>query len=318
MVLRRDDGTVDHRRFRDLPELLKPGDLLVANDSRVIPARLLGRKRPAGGHVEALLLHPVEPRVWEALVRGRVRPGTEIVFANPEEPGQRTWDEGLVARVQEVRPDGVRLLAFAQDPLPRLSRLGHVPLPPYIHAPLDDPERYQTVYARVAGSSAAPTAGLHFTPGLLRRLEETGIQVAFVTLHIGLDTFQPISEDIVEDHAMHREWYGVPPATVAACAAARARGGRVIAVGTTAVRALESAAADGGLEPRAGWTELYITPGYRFRAVDALITNFHLPRSTLLVLVSTFAGEANVRRAYDMAVGQGYRFYSFGDAMLIA
>jgi S-adenosylmethionine:tRNA ribosyltransferase-isomerase len=308
LVLHRDGGEVEHAHFLDLPGYLSPGDLLVANDTRVIRARLAGRKR-TGGRVEVLLLRSLGGRRWEALVGGqRIRKGAQLAFGG---------EAGLFARVEELQSDGVRVLAFSEEVEPLLDTLGLVPLPPYIHEPLADAERYQTVYARVAGSAAAPTAGLHFTQGLIAALQRQGVRFAFVTLHIGLDTFRPVEVEEVAAHPMHAEWAEVPAEVAAAVQETRQAGRRVVAVGTTAVRALETAAQGGEVAPFCGWTRLFIYPGYRFRAVDTLITNFHLPRSTLLMLVSAFAGQEAIRRAYREAMAQGYRFYSFGDAMLI-
>ncbi|MFN8483101.1 MAG: tRNA preQ1(34) S-adenosylmethionine ribosyltransferase-isomerase QueA [Anaerolineae bacterium] len=328
LVLDRASGRRSHRRFRDLPDLLRPGDLLVANDSRVRPARLLGRKA-SGGRVELLLLKPVDATTWETLARGhRLAPGARLVFG----------DGQVNAQIVGVTGAGGRLVRFDAPVEPLLPDLGHVPLPPYIHEHLDDPERYQTVYSRVVGSAAAPTAGLHFTGALIERLDTLGIGMAFVTLHVGLDTFRPVEVEDARSHVMHSEWAELSADTAAAIAAVRAAGGRVVAVGTTAVRVLESAAlASAGIDPGhsqdfaalprpaappplapySGWTRLFITPGYQVRAVDALITNFHLPRSTLLMLVSAFAGREAMLAAYDEAVAEGYRFFSFGDAMLI-
>ena len=313
LVVDRAKGALAHRRFRDLVEYLRPGDILVANESRVIPARLHARKEPSGGRVEMLLLARRDAVRWEALVKGR-----RFV------PGQRFrligagGDAGVGGVVEGVTDAGGRLLCFDEPLEPHLEGVGEVPLPPYIHEPLADPERYQTVYARVQGSAAAPTAGLHFTPDLVRRIGEMGVEWAWVVLHIGLDTFRPVTEEAVEAHRIHSE-YGVLSAEAAErINAARARGGRLIAVGTTAVRVLETAAGDDGrIRPWEGHTRLFIYPGYRFRAVDALITNFHLPRSSLLMLVSALAGVDLVRRAYREAVRERYRFYSFGDGMLI-
>lgn len=311
LVLHRDTGDIEHRTFRDIVEYLRPGDLLVANESRVIPARLLGRKAGSGGKVELLLVSRRGERTWEALVRGRkLAVGARLEFGVE-----------LQAQVLEVTVTGSRLVAFDQPVEPLLDRLGVVPLPPYIHATLENPDRYQTVYARVLGSVAAPTAGLHFTRELVDRIQSMGVGFAFVTLHIGLDTFKPIGEANVEEHHIHTEYCSVPADTTLAVEAARERGGRIIAVGTTAVRALESAArpVDGAwaVRPFAGSTNLYIYPGYSYRVVDAMITNFHLPRSTLLCLVSAFAGKHNLDVAYQEAIRLGYRFYSFGDAMLL-
>jgi S-adenosylmethionine:tRNA ribosyltransferase-isomerase len=322
LVVHRADGRLEHRIFRDIGEYLRPGDLLVANESRVLPARLRGVKAGSGGAVEVLLLAvrgDLGPDMWEALVRPgrRVHAGQRLVFgegALMAEVGQRTAAGGRV----------VRLLAPSGDVAAAVERLGSVPLPPYITAPLADAERYQTVYSRAPGSAAAPTAGLHFTPELLAALEAQGVGTAFVTLHIGLDTFRPIAEKTLDEHAMHSEEIEVSQAAAERINVTRAAGGRIVAVGTTAVRTLESAAAvaeehgdTGPVAPYRGRTALFIRPGYHFRAEDALITNFHLPRSTLLVLVSAFAGRELMLRAYAEAIAAGYRFYSFGDAMLI-
>jgi S-adenosylmethionine:tRNA ribosyltransferase-isomerase len=316
LVLDRDSGQVVHAHFRDLPHYLQAGDLLVANDSRVIRARLYGRKR-TGGRVEVLLLRPLDADHWEALVGGqRIREGTELVLGRSPEDDS-AGEAGLRARVEEVREDGTRVLSFSTIVEPLLERLGAVPLPPYIHEPLADPERYQTIYARVTGSAAAPTAGLHFTPALIARLRAHGVAFAFVTLHIGLDTFRPVEVEDTADHTMHSEWCEVPAGVAAAVEETRRTGRRVVAVGTTAVRALETAAQQGPGRPYTGWTRLFITPGTRFRVVDTLLTNFHLPRSTLLMLVSAFAGRERILQAYREAIACGYRFYSFGDAMLI-
>ena len=335
MVVDRGTGTFAHRRFRDVANYLCPGDLLVLNESRVLPARLRARKVPSGGRVELLLLTRHDERTWEALVGGRrARPGTRLLIARANGSAEGTEGTGITegtSRAREIAaevvaetPSGGRLLRFDQPVDDRLDALGEVPLPPYIHAPLADRERYQTVYARERGSVAAPTAGLHFTPALLERLVAEGIGTATVTLHIGLDTFRPVQEEWVEEHVIHREWCRLDEAAAAAVRHTRESGARIIAVGTTSVRVLETAArraevlgAPGPVVPFADWTDLYIYPGYRFRAVDALITNFHLPRSTLLMLVSAFAGRDLVLRAYQEAIRERYRFYSYGDAMLI-
>jgi S-adenosylmethionine:tRNA ribosyltransferase-isomerase len=291
----------------------------VVNDTRVLPARLHTRRR-SGGHVELLLLHgrggPAPSADWEALARParRLHPGEALAVVRPGEP------EGPPLTVLEALGEGrvaVRLPVPGAEVPAFLGRWGEVPLPPYVRQALPDPERYQTVYGRVEGSAAAPTAGLHFTPELLGALEERGVGRTAVTLHVGLGTFRPVSADDPRAHPMHAEWYEVRPEAAAAVARARARGGRVVAVGTTAVRTLETAAAAEDLSPGSGWTDLYILPGWRFRAVDALLTNFHLPRSTLLMLVAAFAGRELVLSAYRHAVEAGYRFFSFGDAMLI-
>ena len=312
LVLDRASGALRHHVVRDLPNLLRPGDVLVANDSRVLPARLLGRRAATGGAAEALLLHETRPDEWLALVRPgkRIRPGERLIFG----------DGALSAEVIEQRAGGERLLRLtAAEGTVReaIHRAGAVPLPPYIHAPLADPERYQTVYARAEGSVAAPTAGLHLTPALLERLRAGGIAMYHVTLHVGAGTFKPVQSEEIAAHTMHAEWASLDAATAATLNAARAEGRRLVAVGTTTVRVLESAARDGTLRAFAGWTDIFITPGYRFRAVDAMMTNFHLPRSTLLMLVSAFAGKEAIERAYAEAVAQRYRFYSFGDAMLM-
>jgi S-adenosylmethionine:tRNA ribosyltransferase-isomerase len=322
LVVPRGGGPVEHAIFTDLPRYLTPGDLLVLNRTRVLPARLRGRRADAGGgRVELLLLRSIRGEVWEALVRParRLRAGTPLEFGAGR----------LRAEVLGRTAAGTARVAF--DPAPDealLRELGEMPLPPYITRWHGDPDRYQTVYAATPGSAAAPTAGLHFTTRLLDALREQGIQTAFVTLHVGLDTFRPVHEDDARQHVMHREYCEVPPDVVRAVSRARAQGRRVIAVGTTSVRALESAAtpssnADAAearpavLRPFTGWTELYITPGYRYRVIDGLISNFHLPRSTLLLLVSALLGRERLLAIYAEAIAARYRFYSFGDAMLI-
>jgi S-adenosylmethionine:tRNA ribosyltransferase-isomerase len=308
MVLDRTSGSIQHRGFRDLPTLLTRGDALILNETRVIPARLRARKLPGGGRVELLLLEREGPRTWQALVGGKgLRPGRRLqVEGGPEAE--------LVEQLDGAR----RLVRFDRPITPELERLGESPLPPYIHEPVRDPAEDQTVYARNPGSSAAPTAGLHFTPGLLQSLEEGGLRIGRITLHIGLDTFAPVRASDPRRHAIHSEWCSVPEAALEAVAAARAEGRRVVAVGTTVVRALETAAAAALArpEPFEGRTDLFILPGFEFKLVDALLTNFHLPRSTLLMLVSAFAGRERVLAALRPP-GGGYRFYSFGDAMLI-
>jgi len=302
------DDLTDHR-FRDLPGMLRPGDLLVVNRTRVRRARLRGHREATGGRAEALLLRPESDGRWEALVRPgrRLRAGERLRFGE------------MAATVLEARGEGEALLALDTGGLPldeALARWGEVPLPPYFKGRLEDPERYQTVYAAGAGSAAAPTAGLHFTPEVLAAAGERGIALAAVDLEIGVDTFRPIAAARLQDHRMHRESYAVPEETAAAVAAARARRGRVVAVGTTVVRALESAATGPGeVRPGADSTALFITPGYPFRVVDALVTNFHVPGSTLVVLIAAFMGE-RWREAYRVALERGYRFLSFGDAML--
>ena len=313
LTLDRTTGAMQHRRFFDIAALLRRGDLLVFNDSRVIPARLHGRKVGSGGQVELLLLHPIEPRLWQALARPskRLAAGTRLEFAG--------GGQAYAATIEAKGESGMVTVRLEDEAM--IEACGETPLPPYIHAPLTDPERYQTVYARVRGSAAAPTAGLHFTPELLRRLQELGVATAFVTLHVGLDTFRPVEEEDPRQHRIHTEYAVLPEETAQAVQAARGRGGRIVAVGTTSVRVLETAAraAQPGQAVAAygGWTDMFILPGYSFRAVDALITNFHLPRSTLLMLVSAFAGRERVLAAYAEAVRERYRFYSFGDAMWV-
>ena len=312
LCLGKTDGSIAHRHFYDLPELLRPGDCLVMNDSRVIPARLFGT-RPTGGSVEVVLLRDLGGGDWECLTRpGRkTQPGTRLSFG----------DGVLNAQVVQARPDGNKVLHFEYEGifLEILDKLGQMPLPPYIKAELKDPERYQTVYARDPGSAAAPTAGLHFTTELLEKLSDMGVKQAFVTLHVGLGTFRPVKEENIEDHPMHAEYCVISGETAKTVNDARAAGGRIIAVGTTSCRTLESfAREDGTLEEKSGWTDIFIYPGYRFRAIDALITNFHLPESTLIMLVSALAGRENVLNAYKEAVNERYRFFSFGDAMFIS
>ncbi len=310
MVLNRAEGNLEHRHFRDLLDYLRPGDILVANDSRVIPARLLGRKVTTGGKVELLLTHKRGESLWEALTRGRrLRVGSEVEFTS------RDGSLKVRAQVVESLPGGKKLLQF-EAPLD-LQRWGVVPLPPYIHEPLRDEERYQTIYARSEGSVAAPTAGLHFTPQLLERIREMGIHFLFVTLHVGPGTFRPVQTVEVEEHSLEAE-YGQLSAEVAeTIERGKREGKRVIAIGTTTVRLLETAGREGQVAPFQGWTDLYIYPGYPFRVVDGLVTNFHLPRSTLLLLVAAFAGKGLIDRAYQEAIEREYRFYSFGDAMAI-
>jgi S-adenosylmethionine:tRNA ribosyltransferase-isomerase len=303
-------GPERHARVRDLPRLLRSGDLLVLNDTRVIPARLHGRSA-GGGKIEILLVEPVGEREWDALVKPgrRARPGARFEIG-----------EGLAAEVVDKREDGRHRLRFSEPIEPHLDRLGHIPLPPYIHRPDtdEDRERYQTVFARQPGAVAAPTAGLHFTAELLAEIAAAGVEIARVTLHVGIGTFKPVSAERIEEHRMERERYEIGEETAAALRRAREAGRRIVAVGTTVVRTLEGAALAGGGEIRAGdgATDLFITPGFRFQVVDALLTNFHLPRSTLLMLVSAFAGRERVLAAYAEAVREGYRFYSYGDAML--
>ncbi len=338
MIVDRRSGEIDHRRFAELPALLQPGDILIANDSRVIPARLFGHKR-TGGQVEILLLKRLDAQRWEALVGGkRLRPGAVVEIETAFEPGRHSVESQLTLTIQQDLGESKRLVAFNRPVDNILPDIGHTPLPPYIHIVLEDPERYQTVFSRVEGSAASPTAGLHFTPDMLLALRSQGIGLDYVTLHIGLDTFKPVTAEEVEAHSIHREYARLTADTAHRINQAKLAGGRLVAVGTTAVRTLETAALrsagqTGSLKQASGldpnicpWkpvvaieeeTDLYIYPGYKFRAVDVMLTNFHLPRSTLLMLVSAFAGPDLIRRAYEVAVAERYRFYSFGDAMLI-
>ena len=311
LCLDRGSGKTCHRRFFELPELLRRGDCLVLNDSRVLPARLLGR-RDTGGAVEVVLLRDTGGGVWECLTRpGRkTKPGTKLIFGGGE----------LTASVTGETDGGNRLIKFNHDGifLEVLERLGKMPLPPYIHEELQDGERYQTVYSRVNGSAAAPTAGLHFTRELLEDISSRGVEICYLTLHIGLGTFRPVKTDAVEDHKMHSEFCVIPDETAAVINRVKADGGRVIAVGTTSCRTLESFAdGTGRISASSGFTDIFIYPGYEFKCVDGLITNFHLPESTLIMLVSAFCGRERVLTIYNEAIREQYRFFSFGDAMLI-
>ena len=309
--LDKNTGELEHAHFYDLPRYLRPGDCLVLNDSRVLPARLIG-SRPSGGAVELVLLRDLGAGKWECLSRpGRkTRPGQELLFGDGE----------LSATVLEVTEGGNRIVQFHYEGifLEVLERLGKMPLPPYIREELQDSERYQTVYSRELGSAAAPTAGLHFTRELLEEIEKKGVNIAYVTLHVGLGTFRPVKEEEIEDHPMHAEFCIVPERTARLVTETKRKGGRIVSVGTTSCRTLESfAREDGSLEPCSGWTNIFIYPGYRFKCIDALVTNFHLPESTLIMLVSALAGREHVLNAYKVAVEERYRFFSFGDAMLI-
>lgn len=321
MILHRKESSIVHSRFDQIGIYLRAGDLLVCNDSRVIPARLLGRKVPTGGRVELLLTVKREDRLWEALIRGRrVKVGGRVEFLHRD--GELSTPP-LRAEILEATDAGGRLVRFEHSVEPLLDQIGLVPLPPYIHESLEDEGRYQTVYADKDGSVAAPTAGLHFTPRLMAEIESQGVEFVFLTLHIGLDTFLPVREDQIEDHQMHSEYLVLSTETAGAVNGASAAGRRVIAAGTTVVRSLETAAretpgsAGDVITSYSGWTDLFICPGHAFQVVDALITNFHLPRSTLLMLVSAFAGKELLDRAYREAIEAEYGFYSFGDAMLI-
>ena len=311
-MLDKHTGERKHLHFYDLPSLLRPGDCLVLNDSRVLPARLIGHREPTGGAAEVLLLIDRGDKTWECLVRPgkKLRVGARLSFGEGE----------LTARVVEELPVGNRLVRFDYEGifLEKLERLGKMPLPPYIKAELNDPERYQTVYSREVGSAAAPTAGLHFTPELLDQVRAMGVETCFVTLHVGLGTFRPVKEEEITDHEMHSEYCMISAQTAETINRTRRAGGRVICVGTTSCRTIESwAAEDGTLKESAGWTNIFIYPGYRFKVLDCLITNFHLPESTLIMLVSALAGREHVLAAYKEAVEQRYRFFSFGDAMFI-
>lgn len=312
LVLDKNSGAWEHRHFYDLPDYLHKGDCLILNDSRVLPARLLGQRLPGGGASEVLLLIDRGDKTWECLVRPgkHLRRGARLSFGDGE----------LTAEVTEVLEGGNRLVKFNYEGifLEVLDRLGKMPLPPYIKEELQDRERYQTVYSKVVGSAAAPTAGLHFTEELLQKVQKMGVKVGYVTLHVGLGTFRPVKEDDITDHLMHSEYCVIPQETADLINETKKNGGRVICVGTTSCRTVESwAGADGTMRASAGWTNIFIYPGYKFKVLDALITNFHLPESTLIMLVSALAGRENVLRAYEEAVRERYRFFSFGDAMFI-
>ncbi len=314
MVLHKDTGAVSHHHFYDIVDFLRPGDCLILNDSRVLPARIYGIKEDTGAHVEFLLLENKGSDLWEVLCKPgkRARAGSRFVF------GQGLFT-GEVAGVQD---DGNRLVRFSYEEKESffhlLDQVGQMPLPPYIKEKLQNQERYQTVYSRETGSAAAPTAGLHFTPELLERIRNKGVETAFVTLHVGLGTFRPVSAENIADHKMHAEHYFMPSETAALINRTKSRGGRVVAVGTTSCRTIESVAQkEGRFQESGGWTDIFIYPGYRFQGIDALITNFHLPESTLIMLVSALAGREHVLAAYQEAVNAGYRFFSFGDAMLV-
>ncbi len=311
LTLDKHTGAVGHHHFYELPKFLRPGDCLVLNDSRVLPARLIGRRR-TGGACEVLLLVDKGGDLWECLVRpGRkLKPGAQVIFG----------DGQLTATVEAELNDGKRAVRFHYQGifLEILEQLGRMPLPPYIKAELQDQERYQTVYSKVVGSAAAPTAGLHFTPELLEQVRDMGVKVCCVTLHVGLGTFRPVKAEEIQDHEMHSEFCMISRETADTINETRARGGRVICVGTTSCRTVESfAAEDGTLSERSGWTNIFIYPGYQFKVLDALITNFHLPQSTLIMLVSALAGREHILSAYQEAVKERYRFFSFGDAMFI-
>lgn len=306
-------GEFSHHHFYELPDFLKPGDCLILNNSRVLPARLLGKRLPGGGACEVLLLIDRGEQMWECIVRPgkHLRAGARMSFGDGE----------LTAEVTQVLEGGNRMVRFSYEGifLEVLEHLGKMPLPPYIREKLQDRERYQTVYSKVNGSAAAPTAGLHFTPELLGKIQEKGVKLGYVTLHVGLGTFRPVKEEDITDHDMHSEYCVIPQETADLINETRANGGRVICVGTTSCRTIESwAKEDGHMEASAGWTDIFIYPGYRFKVMDALVTNFHLPQSTLIMLVSALAGREHVLAAYEEAVRERYRFFSFGDAMFIS
>lgn len=312
LVLDKESGRIENKIFSDLKDYLQKGDCLVLNDTRVIPARLLGSRSDTGGKIEFVLLKNIEGDIWEVILKPgkRAKPGSRFSFGNGE----------LRAEIIEVLEGGNRLVSFEYEGIFQevLDRVGIVPLPPYITRRLEDPERYQTVYSKYRGSAAAPTAGLHFTAELLDELKQRGILIANLTLHVGLGTFRPVKVENIEDHVMHSEYYCLNAAAADTINSCKANGGRIIAVGTTSCRVLETVSDDDGLvKPSEGWTDIFIYPGYRFKIIDALITNFHLPESTLIMLVSAFAGKDNIMKAYNLAVNQKYRFFSFGDAMLI-
>ena len=323
LVLHRDTGQIEHRTFRQVGEYLQKGDLLVLNETRVIPARIYARKE-TGGRVELLLLRREDELTWRCIVGGKgLRAGTGLIVESEDSSAlngsTKSRDLGLRADIVEDLSGSERRIRFTQPIEPFFPRVGNVPLPPYIHEKLNDPERYQTVYARQPGSAAAPTAGLHFTARLMKELQEQGIRIAFVTLHVGLDTFAPVMENNPEEHKIHTEWCELPQETANLINETRGLGGRVIAVGTTSVRTLESAGKAGRdtIKPYIGSTSLFILPGYQFTVVDAMLTNFHLPKSTLIMLVSAFAQREQVLETYELAKRVGYRFFSFGDEMLI-
>lgn len=311
LILHRDSGDVEHRIFRDLSLILQPNDLLILNRTRVIPARIFAKKE-TGGRVELLLLRRRDELTWEALVGGKgLSVGKKIFVEN-----------GPGAEIIEILEGSERLIKFSEPIEPYFSKVGNVPLPPYIHEKLSDPERYQTVYSRDVGSAAAPTAGLHFTPQLLDELKEKGVKIGYVTLHVGLDTFAPVTEENPEEHKIHTEWCELSQETAGLINQTKQNGGRVIAIGTTSVRTLESAATpitnhQSPIAAFIGPASIFILPGYQFQVVDAMITNFHLPKSTLIMLVSAFAGREKILETYNLAIQEGYRFYSFGDAMFI-
>ena len=311
MVLDKEGGNIEHKDFKDLPGFLQSGDILVINDTKVIPARLYGKRVKTGAEIEIVLLHERENNVWEALARPgkKVRSGEKIDFG-------KNFEATVLGNTQY----GGRVLEFGHegefDEL--LHKHGEMPLPPYITKKLEDPDRYQTIYAEKAGSAAAPTAGLHFTDEIFESIRAKGVKIARITLHVGLGTFRPVKTESIEEHKMHEEYYVVDQVAAQMINTAKNSGGRIIAVGTTSVRTLETVADENGLiKPQSGWTEIFIYPGFEFKAIDAMITNFHLPKSTLIMMVSAFAGRENILKAYEEAIEKKYRFFSFGDAILI-
>jgi S-adenosylmethionine:tRNA ribosyltransferase-isomerase len=311
LVLDKQTGEIQHKVFKDIVEFLNKGDCLVLNNTRVIPARLLGSKENSGGKIEFVLLKKINGDIWEVILKpGRIaKPGARFTFGNGI----------LKAEVIEIIEDGNRLVRFEYDGIFEqiLDKVGIVPLPPYITKTLDDSERYQTIYSKHRGSAAAPTAGLHFTKQLINELEEKGVNIAYVTLHVGLGTFRPVKTENILEHKMHSEFYNIDEISTEKINFAKSNGNRVIAVGTTSCRVLETVADESGVKPGSGWTKIFIYPGYNFKIVDAIITNFHLPESTLIMLISAFAGREKILKAYQTAISERYRFFSFGDAMFI-
>ena len=314
LVLNRQDGSIVHKHFYDIVEYLLPGDVMVFNNSRVIPARLKGKRAGSGGVVEILLLRRLETNFWEALVKParRLNIGAEVEIHSDDNPGPP-----IIACITALGNEGIRTIRFTDEE--RLLATGEMPLPPYVHTPLENPERYQTVYSRILGSAAAPTAGLHFTPALLDKIKNQGVQCLFTTLHVGLDTFRPVTEEDPLKHTIYREYGMIDSEAAGELTRARREGRRIICVGTTSVRLIEQAALNshGEIQSFQDWVSLFILPGHQFRVVDAMVTNFHLPKSTLLMLVTAFAGKGLIDKAYREAIAQQYRFYSFGEAMLI-
>ncbi len=312
LVLDRQTDIIEHKYFYNVIDFLKPGDCLVLNDTRVLPARLIGKKEETGGKIEFLLLKRIEMDTWQALVKPgkRAKPGSRFIFG----------DGLLLAEVLAIGDEGSRIIKFEYEGVFEeiLDQLGQMPLPPYITEKLEEKERYQTVYSKIQGSAAAPTAGLHFTKELLKKIEKKGVQIVYITLHVGLGTFRPVKVDKVEEHTMHSEFYTIDQASANIINNTKKQGNKIIAVGTTSCRSLESvASSDGKVNPGSGWTNIFIYPGYKFKVVDNLITNFHLPESTLIMLVSALAGREKILKAYKTAIEEKYRFFSFGDAMFI-